>query len=182
MHARVLSDPTFYQHADEAAKVAVEIALAEEKLKMYFSSNYDIVPQGAFPATIASASASSATTKEFFGGVELEEIARLPGVRKWGTVELEQTRVWHVVDRGGDEGIKGVYVYAHVEAEKGMGFLTGVLGMEMGKAEREGRLRERERRAFGVVQAGMGVAFFEYCGELVGLECRTDGVVGRVGF
>ena len=94
--------------------------------------------------------------------------------------------LWHVLYSDGDghghgdghgDGDRGdvkiVYVYAHVEKKKkkeDMEALVDVLGVAMKGLEGEGRLRGE--RGFGVAQAGMGIAFFEY-------EGAGGGLVGR---
>ncbi len=83
----------------------------------------------------------------------------------WDTVQGDHTAIWHLVSE--DNTIKIVYVYAHVEVHKGAAVLIEVLKEEMKAAEKDGRLRNGA--AFGIMQAGLKMGFFEYCGSLVPL-------------
>lgn len=140
--ARVISDPTFYKNADTDAKVAVEKAIAEEKLEMFKTDLTTVVSKGPPPLHL---------------------------LDHGTTVPKERTALWHVLYKDDDDNaIKVVYVYAHFEteekegAESNMAALLGVLRDEFELAEKEGRLRGR--RAFGIAQAGTGLSFFEYDG------------------
>ncbi len=113
----------------------MEIAIAEEKLQMYFSSG-KIVRSGRISATASTA---------------------------WDTVQEEHTAIWYVVNE--DDTIKLVYVYAHVEVQKGAAVLMKVLEEELKAAEKDGRLKDG--RAFGIIQGGMSIEFFEYHGCLM---------------
>ena len=149
-----MSDATYYHHAPTAdAKASVEIAVAQEKLQtMVMGGGCKVVrKQGGDVLALAARTATAALpTKE------------------------EHVALWHVLhgDGDGDRGeVKVVYVYAHVVEKKDMEALVDVLGVEMKGLEGEGRLRGE--RGFGVAQAGMGSAFFEYGG--------AGGLVGRGG-
>lgn len=87
----------------------------------------------------------------------------------------ERTALWHVLYKDADDAmIKIVYVYAHFEPEpeedeeENMAALRGVLKGVFALAEKEGRLRDR--KAFGIAQAGMRILFFEYDGGGGGLS------------
>lgn len=135
--ARVMSDPTFYKQADTEAKVAIEKAIAEEKLEMYFATaGSTVVHKGPLPAMPADSQ---------------------------GMVPKEHTALWYVLHE--DDKLRVVYVYAHAEAaeeNKYMLALMQVMEKEVQEADRGGRLRDG--KVFVIAQAGMGMSFFEYRG------------------
>ena len=141
--ARLLSDPTYYHLAPLESKVAVEIALAEEKVAMFRDGNNGlrVVDKGV---------------------LDPDSLAGLPLVKK-----KEHTRLWHVLyDGDGDEWkgmVKIVYAFAHVEGEekgKGMNALVKVLERELEGLKAAGRLRDG--MAFSVAQMGTQIAFMEF--------------------
>lgn len=157
--ARVHSDPAFYHNANTDAKVAVEKAIAEEKLEM-FKPNHDVVTKDPPPLLL-----------------------RLRNGTSGGVVPLpkERTALWHVLfkdDHDEHAGmIKVVYLYAHFESEndKGEGgaALLDALNHEFRRAEKEGKLWDQ--RAFGIAQAGMQVSFWAFDGAVGGVRGVNGG-------
>lgn len=130
-----MTDPTFYQEADTAGKIAVETAVAEEKLRLYFGDGgARVVHKGSL--------AGKVDEGQHCGGA-----------------------VWHVFPAGAEDRLWVVYVYAHAEAGGESSCMVGlrrVLGDEIREAEKGGRVRGG--KTFGIAQAGMGISFFEYGG------------------
>lgn len=133
IHARLISDPTFYENADTEAKVAIEKSTAEEKLQMYFSSGGRVVVhKGPLPSA-------------FMG----EEVPR------------EHTALWHVVDKR--DMLYIVYGYAYPGAEQENSVMLGlmqVLEDEIKGAGRGGLLSDE--KIFAIAQAGRKISFYEY--------------------
>lgn len=139
VRARLYADPDFYRLASTEHQVVIDKAVAEEQLQAYFSGR-KIVPKGPLPVTAAS-----------------------PG----HALPSHHTAAWHVLNNE-DDTLHLVYVYAHVDmvGQEGSRLLMDAVQRELKTADGEGRLRGR--LAFGIVQGGLKIAFFEYHGEMVG--------------